>query len=355
MEILKGTGLLLAALATFSLFSLKAPKGQKAMAGLAGAAVASFLVEAIYKYIFGSFLGISFLGEIGTMAGDLSGVAAATLVAMSMGVQPVYAVAAGLPLAGLGILPGFVIGYLVGLIAPKLDEKLPTGINLIGTVLILAPLGRFIAQQISPGVDLALAEIGNVILAAADQSPLIMGFLLGGLIKTVCSSPLSSMALTAMLGLTGLPMGIAAIACVGGSFTNGIVFYRLKLGHKGNIMGVMLEPLTQAEIITANPIPVYGSNLLGGGLAGIGAAALGIVNNAPGTAAPIPGLLAPFAFNDPWTVVLAVILAVVGGIIGGIVGSGIYQWNLRTGILPIKDRKSAATAEAYVPAQETNQ
>ena len=48
----------------------------------------------------------------------------------------------------------------------------------------------------------------------------------------ICTSPLSSMALTAMLGLTGLPMGIAAIACFGGSFTNGLVFHKLKLGTK---------------------------------------------------------------------------------------------------------------------------
>ena len=42
--------------------------------------------------------------------------------------------------------------------------------------------------------------------------------------KMICTSPLSSMALTAMLGLTGLPMGIACIACVGGAFTNGMIF-----------------------------------------------------------------------------------------------------------------------------------
>ena len=57
-----------------------------------------------------------------------------------------------------------------------------------------------------------------MISAAAEQSPIIMGFLLGGIMKMICTSPLSSMALTAMLGLDGLAMGIAAIACVGGSF-----------------------------------------------------------------------------------------------------------------------------------------
>ena len=69
-----------------------------------------------------------------------------------------------------------------------------------------------------------------------------------------------------MLGLTGLPMGIAAVACFGGSFTNGMIFHKLKLGNRGNVIGVMLEPLTQAPIVTANPIPIYCSNFFGGGL-----------------------------------------------------------------------------------------
>ena len=65
----------------------------------------------------------------------------------------------------------------------------------------------------------------------------------------ICTSPLSSMALTAMLGLTGLPMGIAAIACFGGSFTNGFVFHKLKLGNKGNVIGVIrFTVLTSSEV-----------------------------------------------------------------------------------------------------------
>lgn len=133
------------------------------------------------------------------------------------------------------------------------------------------------------------------------------------------------MALTAMIGLDGLAMGIAAIACVGGSFTNGIVFHRLRLGDKSNVIAVMMEPLTQAPIITANPIPIYGSNFFGGGLAGVSAAVFHIINNAPGTASPIPGLLAPFAFNNPMNVVLAVVFAAIGGTLAGFVGSQIFK------------------------------
>lgn len=323
--ILLGMGLLLLTLAGFSLFSMKAPKGSLAMSGLANAAVATFLVEAVHKYISGDLMGFAFLGEAGSVAGSMGGVAAAILVPIGMGANPVFAVVAGVAVGGYGILPGFVVGYLVGFLAPLVEKYLPDGLDTILGALLLAPVARAIAFAVDPAVTAAMGYIGNTITAATNQSPLLMGFLLGGIIKMICTSPLSSMALTAMLGLTGLPMGIAAIACFGGSFTNGIIFARLRLGGRSNVIAVMLEPLTQAHIITRNPIPIYGSNFFGGGLAGIAAAALGIVNNAPGTASPIPGLLAPFAFNPPMTVILALVLGALGGAAAGFVGSIVFK------------------------------
>lgn len=119
-------------------------------------------------------------------------------------------------------------------------------------------------------------------------------------------------------------MGIAAIACVGGSFTNGTVFKRLKIGDKSNVIAVMLEPLTQADIITQNALPIYTSNFFGGALAGLAAAHFNIINNAPGTASPIPGLLAPFGFNPPLNVILALTFAILGGLLAGYLGSSLF-------------------------------
>lgn len=323
--ILLGMGLLLLTLAGFSLFSLKAPKGSVAMSGLANAAVATFLVEAVLKYIFGDLIGISFLGEVGGISGSMGGVAAAILVPIAMGANPVFAVVGGVAVGGYGILPGFLAGYAIGFLSPLVEKYLPNGLDTILGALILAPLARLIAFAANPAVNAAMQYIGQTITAATEQSPIVMGFLLGGIMKMICTSPLSSMALTAMLGLTGLPMGIAAIACFGGSFTNGIIFARLHLGDRSSVLAVMLEPLTQAHIITKNPIPIYGSNFFGGGLAGIAAAVLGIVNNAPGTASPIPGLLAPFAFNDPIKVLLALGLGALGGTIAGLAGAAVFK------------------------------
>lgn len=339
LTILSGVGLLLVTLAGFSLFSMKLPKGSQAMSGMANAAVATFLVEAVHKYITGDLLGFAFMGEVGATAGSLGGVAAAILVPISMGANPVMAVVAGVAVGGFGILPGFITGYLVGLLAPLVEKYLPEGLNTIFGALLIAPVARFIAFAADPIFNSAMQHIGNSISAATAQSPLLMGFLLGGIIKMICTSPLSSMALTAMLGLTGLPMGIAAIACVGGSFTNGLIFATLKLGNRGNVIAVMLEPLTQAHIITRFPIPIYCSNFVGGGLAGMAAAALNIINNAPGTASPIPGLLAPFAFNPPLKVLMALGLAVLGGSLAGIVGGMVF-------------RKRFSNVQAAVPASD---
>ena len=55
------------------------------------------------------------------------------------------------------------------------------------------------------------------------------------------------------------------------------------------------------------------------------AAFLGIINNAPGIASPIPGLLAPFAFNPPLKVLMALLLAAISGTLAGIVGAIVFK------------------------------
>ncbi len=322
---LKGIGALVLTLAAFSVFSLKFPKGDKAMGGLADAAVATFLVEAIFKYICGDFIGISFLGEVGTASGGMGAVAAAALVGLAMGTNPTYAIAAAAAVSGFGILPGFIAAYILHFILKRTVRYLPSGLDVIVGTLMAAGVARGIAILVDPAVNAVISTVGTSIAIATEQSPVMMGLILGGLMKMICTSPLSSMALTAMLGLTGLPMGIAAIACFGGSFTNALIFKRLNLGDNGRVIAVMLEPLTQADIITQNPLPIYGSNFFGGALSGMAAALLGIVNNAPGTASPIPGMLAPFAFNEPGTVFLALALAAVGGTIAGFAGSIVFK------------------------------
>ena len=325
MGILKGTVLLLIVLAGFSLFSLKAPKGMKAMGALAGAATASFLVEAFQYYVGGDLLGFAFLKDVGAAAGSMGGVAAAALVPIALGVNPTYAILVGVSVAGYGILPGFLAGYVLSFIVPQIEKRVPQGLDLIVTICFAAPLSRAIAMYSSPLVNSTLLNIGGILESASHASPVLMGIILGGIITVVATAPLSSMALTAMLGLTGTPMAIGALSVMGSSFMNGVFFHRMGFGDKKTTIAVAIEPLTQADIISANPIPVYVTNFIGGALAGTIVALYGLVNQATGTATPIAGLMVMYGFNNPLVVTKVALMCAAAGIFAGWLGSIIFK------------------------------
>ncbi|MEW4283772.1 PTS sugar transporter subunit IIC [Priestia koreensis] len=343
MDILKGTVLLLVVLCLFSLFSYKAPHGMKAMGALANAAVAAFLVEAFQHYVGGDLLGIKFLGEVGTAAGGMGGVAAAALVALALGVSPVYSLMIGVACSGLGLLPGFVAGYLVAYLSKWVENKFPAGLDLLGNVLIIAPIARLIAVGVDPVVNATLLNIGGVIKQTATSSPVVMGIILGGVITVVATAPLSSMALTAMLGLTGLPMAIGALAVMGSSFMNYVLFDRMKFGDRRTTISVAIEPLTQSDIISANPIPVYVTNFVGGAAAGVVVSLFGLVNNAAGTATPIAGLAVMYGFNDPIRVTICAALCAIVSALVGYIGSIVFKnYKIKTVAEIRGDAKQAA-------------
>lgn len=325
MEVIKGVILLLVVLGGFSLFSMKMPKGMKAMGALAGAATASFLVEAFQMYVGGDLFGIPFLGEVGKAAGSLGGTAAAILVPIALGVNPTYAVLVGVSVSGFGILPGFLAGYILSFIIPQLEKRIPQGLDLIVVICFIAPLARLIAAVSNPVVNSTLLNIGRILESASHTSPIIMGIILGGVITVVATAPLSSMALTAMMGLTGVPMAIGALSVMGSSFMNGVFFHRMGFGDRKTTIAVAIEPLTQADIISANPIPVYITNFIGGALAGVVVSLFGLVNNATGTATPIAGLMVMYGFNDAMTVTKVAVMCAASGIFAGFLGSIIFK------------------------------
>ncbi|RDY23823.1 PTS sugar transporter subunit IIC [Romboutsia maritimum] len=325
MDILTGTALLLVVLALFTLFSYKAPLGMKAMGGLANAACASFLVEAFHYSFFGQVAGIKFLENVGAANGSVGGVASAILVPLALGVSPVYAVLVGLTCLNFKILPGFIAGYLISFVVKFLEKKVPAGLDLIVIIVVAAPLTYFIGDVASPLVNGTLATIGSVLTSASSASPILMGVILGGLITVVATAPLSSMALTAMIGLTGAPMAIGALSVFGSSFMNFVFFSKMKFGSKKDNIAVAIEPLTQADLISANPIPVYVTNFIGGAASGVLIAMMGLVNNSPGTATPIAGFAVMFAYNPAVKVLITAAGCALLSILAGFIGYQIFK------------------------------
>ncbi|MDI6988555.1 PTS sugar transporter subunit IIC, partial [Escherichia coli] len=86
-----------------------------------------------------------------------------------------------------------------------------------------------------------------------------------------------------------------------------------------------IEPLSQADIVSANPIPIYITNFFGGAIAGLIIAMSGLINDATGTATPIAGFLVMFGFNHPMTIVIyGVVMAIVGAL-AGYLGSIVFK------------------------------
>ena len=187
-----------------------------------------------------------------------------------------YALVIGAACGGLDLLPGFFAGYIVGYLMKYTEKYVPDGVDLIGSIVLLAPLARLIATGLTPVVNNTLLKIGDIIKSSTDTNP-IMGIILGGIITVVGTAPLSSMALTALLGLTGVPMAIGAMAAFSSAFMNGTLFHRLKLGDRKSTISVSIEPLSQADIVSANPIPVYVTNFFGGAVAGLIIALSGMI------------------------------------------------------------------------------
>lgn len=295
MDLMIGTLFLFLVLVIFTLFTYKAPNGMRAMGALANAAIATFLVEAFNKYVGGEVFGIKFLEELGDAAGGLGGVAAAGLTALAIGVSPVYALVIAAACGGMDLLPGFFAGYMIGYVMKYTEKYVPDGVDLIGSIVILAPLARLIAVLLTPVVNSTLIRIGDIIQSSTNTNPIIMGIILGGIITVVGTAPLSSMALTALLGLTGVPMAIGAMAAFSSAFMNGTLFHRLKLGdRKSTIAGLII-------------------------------AMSGLINDATGTATPIAGFLVMFGFNHPMTIVIyGVVMAIVGAL-AGYLGSIVFK------------------------------
>ena len=299
MDIVFGTGTLLIVLLAMTLFLNFAPYGKEGLQALSGAACATFLPQAFLSYAIGGVFDIEFLQKIGDLAGSLSGVAVGFLTCTKMGISSVFAVIVGLVLHDFKLLPAFLAAYIISFGVKFLEKKVPEGLDLIVVILIAPALTFLLATIISPGVTALLQQIGGAVTAVGDDHPYALAIILGLIIPVTGMTPLSSMVLTSLLGLTGVPMAIGALACTGSSFVNLMMFKQLNLGGNGSkAFAVAVEPLTQIDLIAKYPLQLYGANALVGMVNACIVTFSGLVINVTGMATPIAGAIVLFGFNE---------------------------------------------------------
>ena len=269
-------------------------------------------------------MGIPFLGQLGEAAGGLGGVAAAGLVTLAMGVSPVYAFVIAVACGNMDLLPGFVAGYIASFGMKWIEQKFPDGLDLIGSIIIIAPITRIIAIGVAPVVDATLLQIGNIIKDSTTSSPVLMGIVLGDYNScSNCTFKLNG--IDCVIRTYRNTNGNWCIGSFGSSFMNFVLFKRMKFGDRKTTISVAIEPLSQADIVTANPIPVYATNFVGGAVSGVIIAMFGLVNEATGTATPIAGLMVMFGFNNALTVIIVALLCAIGSAVCGYLGSIVFK------------------------------
>ncbi|MCI2947163.1 PTS sugar transporter subunit IIC [Staphylococcus caledonicus] len=341
MNIVLGVGTLVVVLIVMTLFLKFAPYGKEGLQALSGAACATFLPQAFLSYAIGGIFHISFLQTIGDLMGGLGGIAVGILTCINLGVSPVFAVIVGLVLKDFSLLPAFIAAYITAFLIKLIEKKVPDGLDLIMVILIAPALVFGLATLINPSITAILNQIANAVNSVGDSSPYSLAIILGLIIPVTSMTPLSSMVLASILGLTGLPMAIGAITCTGASFVNFTLFNILKIGQKPNRFAVFIEPLTQIDLIVKYAPVLYGTNALIGMFNACIIAFSGLVINVTGMATPMAGAIVLFGFNDPITSILTIVaVAITSTILAFIIGKLIKKFDLLHLHIPMPWNKS---------------
>ena len=115
----------------------------------------------------------------------------------------------------LGGAGGPLAVYIVAIIAcegGKLVSK-TTKIDILVTPIITILLGIGLAYLIAEPIGMAASAVGDAVKWATEQQPFLMGILVSVIIGIALTLPISSAAICAALGLTGLAGGAAVAGC----------------------------------------------------------------------------------------------------------------------------------------------
>ena len=195
-----------------------------AMGAMALGLFASLLIGTIFNTV-GKYTGLEFFGEINRMASASSGMAIGAAIAYTLKAHPLvifscatvgYAgyslgtavgettITAGPAGAFFAVLVAVEIGMLV-------SKKTKVDILVTPTVTILA--GYAAAKFISPGIAYVMYFLGQFVNTATEYHPFLMGIIVSVVVGIILTLPISSAAICAMIAISGIAGGAAAVGC----------------------------------------------------------------------------------------------------------------------------------------------
>ena len=189
----------------------------RSLSAMAQGLFASLLIGTIIKTI-GQQMGLPLVVEAGSFAMSMAGPAMAISIAYAMHASPlvIFSMAAvGMAANTMGGAGGPLAVFVISLIATGFGYLVGgrTKIDILITPLVTIGAGIALSYLMAPAIGTAASSVGNLIMWATTQQPLIMGILVSVIVGMALTLPISSAAICAALGLTGLAGGAALAGC----------------------------------------------------------------------------------------------------------------------------------------------
>ncbi|HIR84120.1 MAG TPA: PTS sugar transporter subunit IIC [Candidatus Galloscillospira excrementavium] len=202
--------------------------GVDALGAMAQGLFCSLLIGTILDTL-GSQLGLEFLVTVGGYASAMSGPAMAVAIGYALKAPPLVLFSLATVGYAANALGSTTLGDLAGgkgaggplavlfiaVIAAELGKAVSkeTKIDILVTPLVTILAGVGLSALWAPAIGTAATAVGGFVMLATDLQPFLMGIVVSVVIGIALTLPISSAAICAAFGLTGLAGGAAVAGC----------------------------------------------------------------------------------------------------------------------------------------------
>ena len=227
-----------------------------AMSAMAQGLFASLLIGTIIETL-GSQLNIQFLLDAGTFAKSVAGPAMAVSIGYALHAPQLVLfslIAVGAAANSLGGAGGPLAVYVIAIIAcecGKLVSK-ETKVDILITPAMTILAGSLLSVLFAPSIGKAASSLGTLNMWATELQPFFMGIIVSALVGIALTLPISSAAICAALGLTGLAGGAAVAGCCAQMVGFAVMSYK-ENGIGGLVSQGLGTSMLQMSNIIKNP------------------------------------------------------------------------------------------------------
>jgi len=197
-----------------------------AMGSMAVGLFATLLIGTIFQTL-GDYTGWSFFSEMATYAKGCTGAALGVAIGYALKAPPlvllsgavVGSIANNLPITFDGIENPLTAGpagaFVVCIVAIELGKLVSkeTPVDIIVTPVVTIASGMALSLAVCRAISYCMYWLGYFINTATEMQPLLMGVIIAVVMGVILTLPISSAAICAMIGITGLAGGAATAGC----------------------------------------------------------------------------------------------------------------------------------------------